>query len=73
MTVGTNVEAREVCVRMAVVHRATAVGEDMVTVLMRLVMRLQIITVVWEEQVGTLHLQIFLVPSCCQNHFTFFI
>ena len=56
MTVGVNVEAREVCVRMAVVHRATAVGEAMVTVLMRLVMRLHITTVVWEEQVDTLPL-----------------
>ena len=56
MTAGVNVEAREVCVRMAVVHRATAVGEDMVTVLVKLVMHLQINTVVWEEQVDNLPL-----------------
>ena len=39
---------------MAVVHRDTAVGEDMVTVPVKLVMRLQITTVVWEEQVDPL-------------------
>ena len=53
---GVNVEAREVCVRMAVVHRDTAVGEAMVTVLKRLVMHLQITTVVWEELVDNLPL-----------------
>ena len=50
LTVGENVEAREACVRMAVVQKDTAVGKAMMAVKLKLVMCLQNTTVVWEEQ-----------------------